>query len=154
MLLFLVQHGEAVPKDVDPERPLSLQGENDVKRLAIFLKKSGVRVARLFHSGKTRARQTAEILAKELLSKGEIEVTKGIDPNDPVAPFSSKIRKLKHDTLIVGHLPFLARLIAHLTTGNEESQIVEYHPGGAVCLERDDEPGWRIRWMLSPDLIK
>lgn len=30
MRIYLVQHGLAIPKEVDPERPLSEQGREDV----------------------------------------------------------------------------------------------------------------------------
>ena len=154
MNLYLVQHGTAVTKDIDPDRPLSPQGEQDVRQLAEFLDKCGVHVERLLHSGKLRARQTATILADKLLLDGEIEAVSDIDPNDSVAAFSPTARKFKQDTLLVGHLPFLAKLVAHLTTGNDELTIVDYTPGSIICLERKVENGWRIRWMLRPDLIK
>ena len=57
MKLYLTQHGLAVAKDVDPERPLSEQGRRDVRRLVDFLADAGVRVKQVLHSGKTRAEQ-------------------------------------------------------------------------------------------------
>jgi len=42
MRIYLTEHGLAVPKDVDPNRPLSKQGRVDVRRLADFLNKAGV----------------------------------------------------------------------------------------------------------------
>ncbi|MBF8270705.1 MAG: phosphohistidine phosphatase SixA [Gammaproteobacteria bacterium] len=154
MNLYLVQHGQAVTKEVDPGRPLSPQGEQEIKRMAVFLEKSGVSVDRILHSGKMRAHQTAEILADKLLLKGEIEAIAGINPNDSVEDFAGKLHKLKHDTMLVGHLPFMARLVAYLTSGNADHEIVDYRPGSIVCLELDAEQNWRIRWMLRPDLIK
>ncbi len=44
MRLYLVQHGEAVTKAVDPDRPLSEQGRADVERLAIWMGAQGVEV--------------------------------------------------------------------------------------------------------------
>ena len=70
MRLYLTQHGLAVPKDVDPDRPLSEQGRQDVRRLADFLGHAGVRVEQFLHSSKTRAEQTAAILAEPLLPAG------------------------------------------------------------------------------------
>ena len=55
MKLYLVQHGEACAKDVDPERPLTDQGNADTDRLAAFLKQAGIQVERVIHSGKLRA---------------------------------------------------------------------------------------------------
>ena len=154
MNLYLVQHGQAVTKEVDPGRPLSPQGEQDVEHMAGFLDKSGISMHRILHSGKMRAHQTAEILADKLLLKGEIEAIAGINPNDSVEDFAGKLHKLKHDTMLVGHLPFMARLVAYLTSGNADHEIVDYRPGSIVCLELDDEQNWRILWMLRPDLIK
>jgi Histidine phosphatase superfamily (branch 1) len=66
MRLYLMQHGAALAKDVDPARPLSEQGEQDVRRIAAFLARAGVGVGRIWHSGKRRAEQTAELLAAAL----------------------------------------------------------------------------------------
>ena len=154
MKLYLVQHGEALTKEVDPGRPLSPQGEQDIKRLADFLYRHEVTVATVVHSGKMRAHQTAEILAEKILLRGEAEAVKGIDPNDPVEDFSRKCRQLKDDTLVVGHLPFLAKLVSYLTTGNDQPVIVGYVPGSIVCLEMDPDRNWRVSWMLRPDCIE
>ena len=59
MRLYLVQHGDAVPKDVDPDRPLSDQGRADIKRLTVWLSHQNVQVAQILHSGKNRAKETA-----------------------------------------------------------------------------------------------
>ena len=122
--------------------------------MARFLGKSGVSADRILHSGKMRARQTAEILADKLLLKGEVEAITDINPDDSVRDFAGKLHKLKHDTMLVGHLPFMARLVACLTTGNTDHEIVAYQPGSIVCLEPDTEQNWRLQWMLRPDLIK
>lgn len=153
MKLYLVQHGEAVSKDVDPGRPLSSQGEEDISKMAEFLRVSGLTVERVLHSGKMRAHQTAEILAEALLTSGEVGVVEGIKPNDPVQDFSLKVHKLKHDTMIVGHLPFMAKMVSCLVTGNEDATIVAYEPGSVVCLQQDPEEHWQIQWMLRPDTL-
>lgn len=74
MKLYLVQHGEAVSKQEDPERPLSEQGTRDVQAMAGFLKHAGIKVVRVWHSGKRRAEQTAIILAKVVLRGGKAEL--------------------------------------------------------------------------------
>ena len=63
MRLYLVQHGEALSKDVDPERALSDAGRADAERLARFLAPRRLTLSRVLQSGKLRAQQTAEILA-------------------------------------------------------------------------------------------
>lgn len=154
MKLYLVQHGESVSKDVDPGRPLSSQGEKDIEQLAESLRASGITVDTVLHSSKMRAHQSAEILGEVLLVSGEVEVTDGINPNDPVPDFSLRVHKFKHDTMVVGHLPFMAKMVSYLVTGNEDSEIVAYKPGSVVCLQQDTEEHWQIQWMLRPDTLK
>jgi phosphohistidine phosphatase len=148
MRLYLVQHGEAEAKEVDPERPLSPQGEADVGRLAEFLRGREAPV-RVLHSGKTRARQTAEILAAAL--GGEVAATGGIAPNDPVEVWAADLDGLAGDTMVVGHLPFMARAVSWLLTGRDDP-LVAYQPGSVVCLERSEQV-WTLAWMLRPELF-
>lgn len=154
MRLILVQHGEALTKDQDPGRPLSPGGGRDVQRMAGFLEKAGIRLDRIVHSGKKRARQTAEVMGEKLLIKGEVEAIEGINPNDPVEEFSANIPKYKTDTMVVGHLPFVARLVSYLVTGNADQSITAYRPGSVVCLEQDGDQAWQIQWMIRPDLFR
>ncbi len=42
MRLYLMQHGNPVMEEVDPERPLSDQGKSDVRKVAEFLKRARV----------------------------------------------------------------------------------------------------------------
>ena len=42
MRLFLVQHGNALTKDMDPERGLSESGKQDVANVAAFLARGSV----------------------------------------------------------------------------------------------------------------
>lgn len=140
-------------KDVDPGRPLSSRGENDIKQLAEMLRVSGLTVNKVMHTSKMRAHQTAEILGEALLVSGEVEVTDGINPNDPVQDFSIRAHKFKHDTMVVGHLPFMTKMVSYLVTGNEDSDIVAYKPGSVVCLQQGAEEHWQIQFMLRPDTL-
>jgi phosphohistidine phosphatase len=154
MKLYLAQHGEAVPKAEDPERPLSGQGRRDVRAVAAQLKSAGVRVERVWHSGKNRAEQTARLLAAAVLPRGrKPQAIEGIGPDAPVAEFSIDADVWEEDTLVVGHLPFMARLVALLTTGHSEPDIVSYYPGSVVCLERADAGHWVVLWMIRPDIL-
>jgi phosphohistidine phosphatase len=153
MKLYLVQHGEAVSKQEDPERPLSEQGSQDVQTVAAFLGDAGIKLARVWHSGKRRAEQTAEILAKAVLSGGRAEGVEGINPNDPVGEFATDADVWEEDNLVVGHLPFMSRLVSLLTTGETDTGLVQYQPGSVVCLERVDAEQWVILWMIRPDML-
>lgn len=154
MKLYLVQHGDAVSKDLDPERPLSDLGRHDLQRMAGFLGQLQVRVDRILHSGKTRAEQSAVILAHALLPNGQIESVFGLAPNDPVEAFAATLAARTGDTLLVGHLPFMARLAAWLLVGDAERQLLVYRPGSVACLERNESGDWHLNWMLRPELLQ
>jgi phosphohistidine phosphatase len=152
MRLYLAQHGLAVDKQDDPARPLSEAGVRDVRHVAQQLGEAGVQVARVWHSGKLRAEQTATLLAQQVLPNGQPEQTDGIAPNDSVEEFIADIDVWQEDTLVVGHLPFMARLVSRLVVGEMERECVRYTPGSIVCLEREAPEQWVLAWMLRPEL--
>jgi phosphohistidine phosphatase len=153
MRLYLVQHGEALPEDQDPARPLSDQGRADLERLAGFLTAAGVHVARVLHSGRLRAQQTAEILARAVAPREPPVVQPGLGPEDPLMAFADLVAGWHEDSLVVGHLPFMGRAVCLLLTGDEEHAAVAFRPGTLVCLEREVDGPWGLAWMLPPDLL-
>ena len=154
MKLYLVQHGEACAKDVDPERPLTDQGNADTDRLAAFLKQAGIQVERVIHSGKLRAAQTAEYLAKAIAPGVEPQSSGIINPNDDPGAFDWQSDSWDRDTLVVGHLPFMAKLVSHLVIEEENRPIIAWQPDSIVCLERENSTHWQINWMIRPELLR
>jgi len=154
MKLYLVQHGEACSKEENPDRPLTQQGKTDIQRLAKFLNQAGIRVDRVIHSGKLRAAETAELLSIAVAPGIEPEINGLINPNDNPKAFDWQSESWDKDMLVVGHLPFMAKLVSHLITGDENRPVTAYQPGTVVCLERDDDAYWKINWMIRPELFK
>ena len=153
MRLYLVQHGEALPKEEDRERPLSDNGRADVRRLAQFLGEADVPVTRVMHSGKTRARETAELLAAVLTPEQTPEPISGLAPADPIEPAVEQIADWRIGTMLVGHLPFMGKLVSRLVIGRESGNVVTFKPGSVICLECADTESWTINWMLRPELL-
>ena len=153
MKVYLVQHGEAESKEVNPQRPLTEQGMRDVQRIAEALKQAGVEVNRVIHSGKLRARQTAEILAIEIAPELLLETSDLINPNDNPGGLDLQSDNYNADIMVVGHLPFMAKLVSRLLTGDDDRAPVAYQPGSVVCLELTADDNWHINWMLRPQLL-
>ncbi|MDX2504466.1 MAG: phosphohistidine phosphatase SixA [Gammaproteobacteria bacterium] len=153
MKLYLTQHGEAHSKEQEPSRPLTNKGVNDVEHIGEFLMRAGIQVNRIIHSGKLRAKQTAEHLGNYIAEDLKLETTGIINPNDSPETFAWQSGSWEDDTLIVGHLPFLARLVSHLINAKEEPLLVAFQPGSIVCLERIADERWVINWMIRPDLF-
>ena len=123
--------------------------------MAAFLAVGSVRVRRIVHSGKTRARETAEILSDFLLATGgpEVSLMPGLGPTDPVGSVADQMREWSDDTLVAGHQPFMGRLVALLAGGTEGTPLVVYTPGTVVCLERAEDGTWGVLWMVRPELL-
>jgi len=153
MNLYLMQHGDALPKEADPDRPLSERGRLDVERIAAALGRAGIHVGRIVHSGKLRAAQTAAIMDAALGVFGGVEAVPGIDPQDSTAAFAGTVEAWSEDTLVIGHLPFMTRLVARLVCGDELVAAVAYQPGTVICLQSLGSPRWSVQWMLRPDLL-
>ncbi len=152
MPLYLVQHARALTRDEDPRRPLSEAGVAEVTRIAEVAAGYDVQVRRICHSGKRRARQTAEILARHLEpSRGVVEIA-GLSPMDDVAAFSRSLAG-ESNLMLVGHLPFMGRLCSYLITGNAETPVFRFQNGGIVCMSRVPDSGaWVIKWALMPEV--
>ena len=145
MIIYLVQHGKAVSKEVDKNRPLSPEGRRETESMAEKLADMGISVTRIYHSGKTRARETAEILAAKIAGNQTYQLS-GMDPNDDVIKFSSK---LEDNCMYVGHLPHLESLVSFLCCGDENAAILQFTKSGVVCLEQSAD-NYHIKWFVVP----
>jgi phosphohistidine phosphatase len=152
MRIYLVQHGDAVPEKSDPQRPLSATGRRQVEAIARRLAGAGVRPERTVHSGKLRARQTAELLALTFGTAGVVEAVAGLNPDDPVEAVARMVASWSADTMLVGHLPFMARLAGRLVTGDDRAAVVAFVPGTVLCLEPGADDRWCVVWMVRPEL--
>lgn len=151
MNLYILQHGDAVPKDVDPERPLSEQGRRDIHILALHMNNMRVQLGHVFHSGKLRARESAELIAEALSPGLEPVQADGLGPNDDPAAIIEDLEQIKQNLLIASHMPFVSRLCSTLLTGTAAAEFAS-RPGTLFCLEKSDDR-WRLAWMLRPDFL-
>ena len=154
MKLYLVRHAEAGAKEVDPQRNLTDEGRRDAQRLARLIEPRNLCVSAIWHSGKPRAAQTAELIAPAISAGGCAEMTArpGLAPYDRVKPVAKEIERLNLDLMIVGHEPFLGRLASRLVVGRASVPIIQLEKPAIVCLARDQAGQWRVIWMLSPTL--
>jgi phosphohistidine phosphatase len=148
MKIYLIQHGLALPREKNPDRPLSTQGEAQVQRTAEYLKSRSIMADMIWHSKKIRSVQTADIIAEAIGCK-KIKARDDMNPKDPVKKFSEEISASKMDIIIVGHLPFLQKLAGRLLTGLEKSDIIVFKNSGVLALDYDEE--WKIDWLVTPE---
>lgn len=152
MALYLVQHGKAVPKDQDPEEPLSDQGSREVEDIAQKAAEMGIKIDLIEHSPKLRARQTAEIFGKYTNPRQGTRQREGIKAKDDVTQLANEVNNAQ-GLMLVGHLPFMEKLVSYLLTGETEPKVVKFQNGGIVALDKDaDSGGWMLKATLFPYL--
>ena len=150
MAFYVVQHGLSLPKAQDPEKGLAPQGIEEVKRIAGVARAYGVAVECILHSGKKRARHTAELIAEVLNPARGLKEIAGIKPLDDVAAFAARV-DFQDNTMVVGHLPFLERLTSFLVIGQLEPVVFKLQNGGILCLDRIENADTPvIKWALMP----
>jgi phosphohistidine phosphatase len=162
MLLYLIRHAHALPEEEDARRPLSARGRDTTERLGAFFRANAVlRPAQVWHSPLVRARETAEILVRQLsLSPEILREAAGLRPEDEPADIASRLEKASGDLALVGHEPHLSALATLLVRGTEAPVAFAFKKSAVLCLESAGDkskhrgPGcWCVRWHFSPELL-
>ena len=150
--VWLARHGAAVAGPVDDQRALSTEGRREVEAVARALARSGkVRPMAVIHSGKVRARETAEILAEALGATAALEQADGLMPQAAPSVWADRLAE-RADVMLVGHLPHMEGLVA-LLVGSADNPVVRMVTGSVVCLTREEgHPTWSMTWMVTPTL--
>lgn len=154
MKIYCVRHGEANSPDVDPYCGLSSRGEQDVTKIANHLAKHITPITHLLHSDKLRAKQTATIFAEHLNIKQVTQTDTLLRADADVASILPEITTWQEDVMLVGHLPFLDKLVNALITNNQAAYpLVQYTPATVVCLRQYEGSQWMIKWIISPSIV-
>ena len=160
MKLYILRHGEAAehgdPRYKENTRPLTPKGIQRTKQLAHALREMEVAFDRILSSPLTRAKQTAEIVARGM--EKPVELTDALTPSGSMKALVeqiSMIRPVPESVVVVGHEPYLSGFISLLTLGGPELPIKLKK--GALCrLEVEHLICGKcatLEWLLQPRLI-
>jgi phosphohistidine phosphatase len=120
----------------------------------------GVKPAVIWHSGKLRAKQTAEAFWHRCNPLSTFAAARGLQPTDPpswivetltaksLAP-SGKRSETSADIMLIGHFPHMPRLLALLVAGNPEAAPADFPMHGIVALEELNGK-WIENWRMGP----
>ena len=144
MNLYLLRHGIAVEPGTpgyerDSERPLIPKGERRLQSAAAAMAKLELSFDLILSSPFVRSRQTAEIVAGELGLKKRVEFYDGLVPGGNPKVLIHALNELKpepENVLLVGHEPYLSKLIALLTAGSTNMEI-DLKKGSLCKLEAE-----------------
>jgi phosphohistidine phosphatase len=158
MNLFFLRHAKAHPRGPkfrpDSKRPLTRDGEKKMYKVARGVKKLRVTFDLILTSPYARALHTAEILAEVYHSK-KIFVTNHLsadaDPAEVIQEINGNFASLE-SIVLVGHEPYLSRLISVLLTGNTAAAI-DLKKAGLCFLTVKDLRHAKcasLNWLLKP----
>ena len=156
MRLSLLRHGIAVERgssgdEDDGERSLTAKGERRMRRSAEGMLALGLTYDLILSSPYLRARQTADIVAQILKTAEGIHLSDRLtpagSPRQLLAALQTEYREWQ-EILLVGHEPYLSRLISTLLTGGPNLSVV-MKKGGLCTLEVETLRFGRCASLLS-----
>jgi len=98
----------------------------------------------IWHSGKLRARQTAECFWTACNPLAPMTAERGLLPDDPPTWIRDRLIGETRSVLIAGHMPYLPRLLALLTPQADGS----FPLNGCVALDADLD-AWKEMWRME-----
>jgi phosphohistidine phosphatase len=162
MDLFVLRHGEAgktIPSgSSDSKRPLTVAGEKEIVIISKALRKMGVRLDVILTSPLKRARQTADIVAKEFKAQNKLRQVRELAPEGNKSILYQSLTSFKEGTslLLVGHNPYLSELVSEVVT-NDSSVRLDLKKGGIArirIIAAAPKLKGELRWLLTPRLAK
>jgi phosphohistidine phosphatase len=154
--LYFLRHGKALSRDEwredDGLRPLTEQGEKEVRAIGSRLVAMGLRPESIVSSPLARARRTAELVAEALDMTGDLLVDERLAPGFDRAALAGVVadRGPAGSLMVVGHEPDFSETIGELTGG----RVVCKKAGLArVDVDGPDLGGGRLVWLLPPGLL-
>jgi len=160
MNLYLLRHGIAAEPKVagiepDSERPLTAKGENRLRIAAKAMAELDLNFDLILSSPFRRAKQTAEIMARHFKMQKKLALSDDLTPTGNPRLLIQQMNRLRPEpdnVLLVGHEPYLGRLVALLTAGNTALEL-EFKKGGLCKLETEFLMYGRcarLVWLLTP----
>jgi phosphohistidine phosphatase len=131
MNLYLLRHGIAVDPSApgfakDAKRPLLPKGRRRLRQIARAMGALKIKFDLILSSPYARAKQTAEIVAKSLKRRKQLKFSDELTPGGNPRLLIQQLNDLHpqpENILVVGHEPYLSKLIALLTAGSINMEI-------------------------------
>ncbi|CAE7463878.1 KIF15 [Symbiodinium natans] len=144
--------GQSLPPPQPPPRPKWRRDHSERRGNILEVCDIGQKGALIAHSGKLRARQTAEAVAAALLADGWeaiCEERPGLSPNDEPAAALELVEE-GSSKVLVGHLPHMGKLAAAMVKSPAAAGRLGglFHPAGGVALRRDGAD-----WVEAAEVI-
>lgn len=154
MRLYFLRHGEAEDMSSaisDHERRLTAKGIERIQTAAKVLLHLNVKPTHIYTSPRVRALQTAEIVAKELEKKAEVNDAVNFNFNLPAVEALIAELDDADEVLFIGHEPTMSKVVGELTGGN-----VVMKKGGLARVDAvipTSPLRGQLIWLIAPKIF-
>lgn len=161
--LFIVRHAVAEARDDkkyanDAERPLTAKGKRKMEDISQGLARLGIEPNWIISSPLERAKETAEVLAKELKYDGDLTLSETLAPGGSTTALLQMLAKRPdaRNVILVGHEPDLSRLLGDLIAASDGAGL-GFRKGGVALVSFTKNPArgqGTLEWMLTPRILR
>lgn len=162
MELIFLRHGAAADREDwkgdDADRPLTADGADRTKDVVRGLKALKVKPDVILSSPLLRARETAEIAKKGLLTGAKIELAEELASAASPDRLIARLADLadKPVVLCVGHEPHISSTISTMVSGKTAAAF-DVKKAGACCIRFTGIPkagAGTLLWLLPPKFLR
>lgn len=162
MDLVVIRHGVAVEREQwsgdDDLRPLTDDGVSKMRKGAQGIRTLVDGLDVLAASPLVRAQQTAQIVARALENRPDVETIGALSPGQDPEPLLGWLEHYRDKDVVavVGHEPHLSTAASWLVSGRRQP-LLELKKGGACLVRFEDaiEAGAaRLIWLLTPAQLR
>ena len=155
MRLYLLRHGiaEDGAGRPDPERRLTGEGREKLRKVLARAREAGVRPDLVLSSPYVRAKQTTEIAVEELRYENTVIDSAELTPYASPHKAWEELREHRtaREILVVGHNPHLSDLACLLIAAR--AGAIEMKKAGLACFElisTGPQPRAALSWLITP----
>lgn len=158
MKLILARHAEAENNSTsDKDRQLTEKGINDIHKMANFIKKTPVKVNRIYFSPYLRTKFTALAYAEHFELKNELESFDCLAPGNYCNSIIHDLARLSNSetVMIVAHNPEICYFTSSLLAIDNPEESMIFNPGSAACIliPKETFKKGKLLWFVSPDFL-
>jgi phosphohistidine phosphatase len=162
MELVLLRHGVAANREDwkgdDEDRPLTADGTDRTKEVVRGLRALKIRPDVILSSPLLRARETAEIAKKGLITDAKVELADELGPSATPERLIARLADLaeKPVVLCVGHEPDISTTVSAMISGKTAASI-EVKKAGACCIRFTGIPkagAGTLLWLLPAKFLR
>ena len=163
MNLYILRHAIAVEHGTpgyenDADRPLTDEGKRKLRRVTRAMAAMDLSFGLILSSPYPRAKETAEIAARELGLTDRLELSETLTPGgstEQLIEWLNQRDPKPKNVLLVGHEPYLSGLVSRLVSGAENAGIT-LRKAGLCKLTTEALTHGRcatLEWLLTPRLM-